>query len=172
MISLPTMPPWRYPALLALVLAGCSSNSSPSSPPPAPKPSAVVPEDAPPAAVPVPIDAAVALEVLLESQPLQVAMAERKTFKVKVRVANRTADTIDPKLATSELLVNGEPSLGWKNTIANTGHSAKWSALPAGDTTGGTWSIGERLFDKPGDYTLQLRVSDILSAPVHIHVGE
>ena len=110
------------------------------------------------------------LAVVIEARPLQLAMSERRTFRLAITVTNTTNATIDPALDRSELLVNGEPTIMWPNTIMNSGRSAEWNALPPGRSVGGEWAIGERLFVAPGEYALQLRVSGMASPTVQVRV--
>lgn len=111
------------------------------------------------------------LTVVLEARPLQLAMAERRAFRLTIKVTNTTTATLDPDLDRSELLVNGEPTIAWPNTIMNSGRSTEWTALPSGHSVGGTWSIGERLFSAPGEYNLTLRVSGVVSPAVQVVVS-
>ena len=97
-------------------------------------------------------------------------MAERKAVAIGFRVTNRTAEPIDPKLDVADLLINGEPSVMWANTHGNGGREPEWYALPPGHQLSREYPIGETLFEKPGDYTLVLKVSDILSAPIQVRV--
>ena len=97
-------------------------------------------------------------------------MAERDRFVIEFRVKNRTQGSLDPQLDAADLLINGEPSIMWANTNGNGGREPEWYALPPGQQVARDYTIGETLFEKPGDYTLVLKVSDILSAPVQIRV--
>jgi hypothetical protein len=157
-------------AARTVVLVAIAACSNKSSEPPAAKPrdAAVIAIDGSVDAVP--IDAGPALDVILEASPVELRMKQRDKFKLAIKVTNRSAATVDPKLDDSQLLVNGEPDLLWTNTLINSGRGRTWTELRAGETATGSWSLGDGLFLAPGDYTLQLRVSDILSPPVQIHV--
>ena len=110
------------------------------------------------------------LAVELVARPLQLTMAERDKFVIGFKVTNRSDAVIDPKLDVADLLINGEPSVMWANTHGNGGREPEWYELPPGQHVARDYTIGTTLFEKPGDYTLVLKVSDILSAPVQIHV--
>jgi len=146
--------------LLLLTLAGCWTSAS------VPPPQEVPVTKAPPP------DAAVGpLRVELAARPTSFALAERDRFVLAWTVTNTSDAPLDPKLDFANLRVNGEPSVMFANTIGNAGGEPEWYALPPGAKVERAWPMGRDLFEKPGDYTLVLEVSGILSAPVTIRVS-
>lgn len=154
---MPSMRGW----LVLLAAAGCWTGSAP----PAADPATIHVEAKPPTP-------RGPLEVTLAGKPLSMTMAERARFVIAFSVTNRTAAPLDPKLDAADLLINGEPSVMWANTNGNGGREPEWYALPPGEHVGREYQIGQTLFEKPGDYTLVLKVSGILSQPLHVHVSD
>ena len=85
-------------------------------------------------------------------------------------VHNVGQQVIDPELNLSELRVNGAPSHDWGMAVMNSGHEAKWKALPPGESVGGHWPLAHELFPRPGDYELVLIVAGVSSPEVAVHV--
>jgi hypothetical protein len=110
------------------------------------------------------------LAVVLEAHPLELAMSERDAFRLKITVTNTTTGPLAPDLDRSELLVDGEPTMMWPNTIMNSGRSAEWKSLQPGHSVSGEWAMGKRLFIAPGERTLQLRISGVVSPMVKVRV--
>lgn len=102
--------------------------------------------------------------------PATVATGKLGDLMVAFTVKNLGTQVIDPQLNLSELRVNGVVSHDWNMALGNSGHSKKWSALPAGESLDEGWPLGKELFEKPGDYAVTLTVMGVTSAPATVHV--
>lgn len=155
------MPTVRESALmraLAVFLMGCWTGASAPTPTPVPRE--------------VPVQTATGpLRVELAPHPTAFAFADRAQFILGWTVTNTSDGSLDPALDFANLRINGTASPAFANTIGNAGGEPAWYALPAGGQITRAWRMGPQLFEKPGDYTLVLEVSGILSAPVSIRVS-
>lgn len=107
----------------------------------------------------------------LIAEPLTLAMADRKAFKVGLAATNRGAATVDPQLHRTRLVVNDRDAPAWMLAVGNGRREAKWLALPPGETVTLTWtSLGESLFPAPGEYVLTLRLDGASSPAVWVRV--
>lgn len=112
------------------------------------------------------------IQVELVAEPLRLAMKERGRFRIGVVAANPSGHVIDPELHRMQLLVNGQASQLWSDTIGNGRHEEKWFALPPGESVAATWStLGPMLFAVPGRYTLALRIGNKVGKPVEVDVS-
>jgi hypothetical protein len=111
------------------------------------------------------------IELELLAEPRDLSMTTRGVFEVGIVASNRGAAPVDPALDRARLLINGEDSLPWSDAIGNGLREARWFQLPPGESVSMSWpSMGEIFFPGPGVYTLELRLRDIESAPVVVHV--
>jgi hypothetical protein len=110
------------------------------------------------------------ITVALLTEPATLSVARLDDFIVGVTVHNVGQQIIDPQINYSELKVNGAPSNAWSMALMNSGHEAKWAALPPGESVTGRWALGRALFPKPGDYVLVLTVASVSSATVQVQV--
>ena len=110
------------------------------------------------------------ITVALLAEPETLSVAHLDDFMVGVTVHNVGQQVIDPQINYSELKVNGAPSNAWSMALMNSGHEAKWTALPPGESVTGKWALARALFPGPGDYKLVLTVAGVSSATVEIHV--
>ena len=110
------------------------------------------------------------ITVALIAEPATISVDRLDDFKVGVTVHNVGQQVVDPQINYSELKVNGAPSHDWSMALMNSGHEAKWVALPPGESVTGTWVLARQLFPRPGDYKLVLTVAGISSATVEVHV--
>lgn len=112
------------------------------------------------------------LRVELEVQPAQITMAKRKDALVRMTVTNLGTTTKDFELGLSELKVDGEVSKAWSMSLNNSGHPKTWRALPPGERVSQAAALGEELFAKPGDYTVELIVAGVAATPVRVRVTQ
>lgn len=111
------------------------------------------------------------LKLEIRAAPLQLAMPERKNFKISIAATNQGDKVIDPELNRAKLFINGKESKVWGLAIGNGKREAKWFALPPGDTVSMGWSsMGESLFPAPGEYTLVLHFDNRKWEPIQVHV--
>lgn len=111
------------------------------------------------------------INIELTVMPLQLAMSERKDFKITIAATNQGNEVIDPELRRASLYVNGKWSKVWSLAIGNGWREAKWTALPHGETVSMTWSsMGESLFDEPGEFELVLKLDDTELSSVNVSV--
>ena len=108
------------------------------------------------------------LELLVS--PPHATMAERNTLEIGLRVTNRSDHTIEPHLHLCKLLVDGLRSMVFSGAVGNGMRPHKWRQLPAGENVQQSWALGQDLFDHPGDYTLELELEGVHSAPVQVHI--
>lgn len=107
------------------------------------------------------------VSVSLEANPEVHIGREADELGLRVRVTNEGDTPIDVAELAARLRVDDLPVAefdlsghGW--TILQPGESAEWDER----------NLGVRLFDGPGDHTLQLDVGDTHSEPVHVQVRE
>jgi hypothetical protein len=110
------------------------------------------------------------ITVALLAEPTTLDVAHLDDFIVGVTVHNAGQKVIDPQINYSELKVNGAPSNDWSMALMNSGHEAKWAALPPGESVTGKWALARALFPGPGDYKLDLTVAGVSAATVEVHV--
>jgi len=143
--------------------------------PPA-RPNAVRPRRAPPArprraAIPVRPPAPLPLSLTLTATPKTLTMAKRARFQVRFTAVNTGARTINPRLHSVRLLVNGRPSTAWMLAIGNGARDRRWYALPPGGSLQMGWPLGKALFPAPGRYILLLQQGTLRSAAVTVTVA-
>jgi len=122
---------------------------------------------APPADATAP---AAALTVELRLSASSLTVAELGALTVGFAIHNIGDHTVDPQLATSALRVGGQPQRAWSMALLNSGHDARWTALPAGDHLTSRYRLGAALFPAPGTYTVELTVAGVVSPPVVVRV--
>lgn len=111
------------------------------------------------------------IDLELLAEPREFRMSERDQFIVGIRVINRGSEIIDPEVFTVKLLINGEESLIWNETVANGTRDSEWFALPPGETVEMRWlSMGELFFPSPGRYNLVLKKDVKENIPVVVNV--
>ena len=92
---------------------------------------------------------------------------EGEGLSVEAEVTNLGQDVVDPGLAGSTLLVDGERSVSWNVAVGNGAREAKASALPPGESVS-VRRVMEGLVRGPGDHELVLEVAGVRSAPVTV----
>jgi hypothetical protein len=70
-------------------------------------------------------------------------------------VVNDGGSTVDPKIGSSHLLINGVEPQDWSFVIGNGPRNEWFNALPPGKTLQFTYLLGPRYFQKPGVYTVR-----------------
>ena len=104
-------------------------------------------------------------------EPTDLELDGRDRLQLTVTALNAGAETVDPDLRRTDLLVDGEPSMAFAETIANGRRAEKWYALAPGDTVSMTWGgLGPALLPGPGDYVLELALDGQRSEPVTVTV--
>jgi len=112
------------------------------------------------------------IDIELRVDPTSVSMANLAKLGTSYTVTNTSTETLDPQLDHAELLINGSASVNWGNTNGNGAREPEWYKLPPGATLHRDYDeIGDTILFEPGDYTLQIRASGILSSAVHVHVS-
>lgn len=111
------------------------------------------------------------IDLDLLAEPREFRMSERHKFIIGIKAINRGSKIIDPEVFTVKLLINGEESLIWNETIANGTRDSEWFALPPGKTVEMKWSsMGELFFPAPGRYNLVLKKGVKENLPVVVNV--
>jgi hypothetical protein len=119
----------------------------------------------PPSALPTPL-----FRITLTGSPAgPLAMAARSAYQLGFTYTNLGRTVVDPRLASSQLLVNGAPDPNWAFTVSNGPRDARWNALPPRDTLQFGYALGT-LFPAPGRYTVVWRVGTVDSAPLIVEV--
>jgi hypothetical protein len=115
----------------------------------------------------------VTIQTSLRAEPTSLTVDTRDQLRVTLSATNVGTEIVDPELHRAQLLVNGQRSQAFAFAVGNGRREAKWYALPPGDTVEMTWStLGERLFDGPGEYSLVLSFDGREAEPVSVSVGE
>ncbi len=109
--------------------------------------------------------------VELRIEPTQIAFAHLGQVMVGFVVHNAGVTTVDPGLATSVLRVGGVAQRAWTMALINSGHDARWTALPPGDRLTSRWRIGAALFPAPGTYAVDLTIGGVTSASIDVVVA-
>ena len=90
------------------------------------------------------------------------------SFEIKLFIAELI---IDPELGSTKLLINGKASFVWMETVGNGLSESNWYSLPPGQTVSKSWAtLGEQLFNAPGEYVLQLQLRNTKSEHIKIIV--
>jgi hypothetical protein len=97
------------------------------------------------------------LDLKLIVDPATFAMADLARVIVGFEITNRGASVIDPRASDAVLLVNGQREIAWDLAIQNGTRDRTWTHLPPNQTLSRSWSLGEALFESPGDYHLVLQ---------------
>ena len=104
-------------------------------------------------------------------EPTDMELDERDRMKLTVSATNAGTEMVDPELYRADLLVNGERSQHFSDTIGNGRREQKWYALVPGDTVSMTWGgLGRALLPEPGEYTLVLSRGEEEAEPVTVTV--
>lgn len=111
------------------------------------------------------------LRVELTVRPEHVTAESLASLTVEATVTNDGDETLDTRLASSTLLVDGRASQPWSLAIANGARDAWESALPPGESVRAARVMGEDLVRDPGEHELVLEVNGVRSAPAHLVVG-
>jgi hypothetical protein len=101
-------------------------------------------------------DANMVVKLLVSSSA--ISMKDRKSFSVGIEVENTSNGPVAPNLDTATLTANGAHAYAWDLAIQNGARDARWDALPPGEKLTMSWPLGEALFEKPGDYKLELKL--------------
>lgn len=111
------------------------------------------------------------IQTRLSAEPTSLTKDTRDQLRLTLSATNVGTEVVDPELHRAELLVNGRRSRAFALAVGNGKRETKWYALPPGDTVSMTWStLGERLLDEPGEYTLQLSHDGQEAEPVTVAV--
>jgi hypothetical protein len=93
----------------------------------------------------------------LSVEPDTVPLDGRDRLRLTLSATNAGTEIVDPELHRAQLEINGRRSRAFSLAVGNGRREPKWYSLPPGDTVSMTWpTLGERLFDEPGEYTLVL----------------
>jgi hypothetical protein len=95
--------------------------------------------------------------------------AETKTLQVSFAVVNDATSTVDPKIGTSHLSVNGVEPEDW-TFVTNNGLAPGFTAIPPGHVVSFGYLLGQRYFAKPGVYTLRWWGENFTAAPITFRV--
>jgi hypothetical protein len=110
------------------------------------------------------------LDVELEVDPHEVTLETLDQTTISGAVTNLGTETIDTRVRTSELSVNGESLLSWGLAIGNGARDAREYALPPGERIEFSRVMGSSLFRGPGEYELVLSVGGVDSPPARVKV--
>ncbi len=109
-----------------------------------------------------------ALHVELEVDPAEVTQETLDLATVSGAVTNLGAETIDTRVRTSELRVNGESLPTWGLAIGNGPRDEREYALPPGERVEFSRVMGDSLFHGPGDYEFVLSVLGVDSESARV----
>jgi len=90
-------------------------------------------------------------------------------FTVHFALVNDGDKTVDPKIESSQLLVNGKELKNWDYIIANGIRSTNWKSLTPGDHLHFTYGLGKD-FEEPGIYKLKWKGKAFESAEIVLRV--
>ena len=102
-------------------------------------------------------------------KPVFVWKEETKFLPMHFALINDGDETIDPRLRSCELLVNGRVPKNWEQTINNGPRDKRWRALPPGDVLHLTIAFEEE-FRKPGVYKVMWKGKEFKSAEIEFRV--
>jgi hypothetical protein len=103
--------------------------------------------------------------------PLQFRFSVRKNFVITMIVTNSDNVMIEPNLHLTKLIINNNESFIWMEAVGNGHRELNWFTLPPHQSTAMSWStMGEHLFQEPGEYELQLRLRKLKSERIKITV--
>ena len=107
----------------------------------------------------------------LLATPLSFSFLLRNNFIIAMMATNLDDITITPELHLTKLLINNKESFSWMETVGNGHRESNWFSLPPGQSTSISWStMGDQLFQTPGEYILQLVLKNIKSEKIKIIV--
>lgn len=90
-------------------------------------------------------------------------------FQMHFALVNDGADTINPDLGSSQLLVNGKEMKDWPFLVGNGPRDRRWEALPPGDYLAFSYALGDH-FPEPGVYKVAWKGKGFQSAEVVFRV--
>ena len=96
------------------------------------------------------------------SRPLFHAGSTKELF-IHFTLVNDGSKTINPKIESSKIIINGEELKDSSFILSNGPRDSRWNALPPGDTLEFTYAL-EDYFKKPGTYTVSWK-SDNFESP-------
>jgi hypothetical protein len=91
-------------------------------------------------------------------------------LQMSFALVNDGGSTVDPKIGSSHLLINGVEPQDWFFVIGNGPRNEWFNALPPGQTLQFTYLLGPRYFQKPGDYTVRWQADDFKAADLTLRV--
>jgi hypothetical protein len=96
---------------------------------------------------------------------------EGRTEKLQIYfgLVNDGASTVNPRIGSSHLLINGVEPKDWPNVINNGLRTPQFYSLPPGQSLTFTYVLG-RYFQKPGVYTLRWKGENFRSADLTFRV--
>jgi hypothetical protein len=107
----------------------------------------------------------------LSASALKLNYSLRNNFVITMTVTNNEDVIIEPELNSTKLLINGKASFVWMETVGNGLSESNWYSLPPGQTVSKSWAtLGEQLFNAPGEYVLQLQLRNTKSEHIKIIV--
>ena len=92
--------------------------------------------------------------------PERLSMNQRRMFQAGLEAVNRSATPIEPDLSRATLTIDGCPSIAWERALQDGPQDAPWRKLSPDSRLSIWWSLGERLFDRPGRYQLVLKLGE------------
>jgi hypothetical protein len=92
-----------------------------------------------------------------------------KELMIHFTLVNDGTTTIDPKVGTWKLVVNGEESADSGFIFGNGIRDTRWEALPTGDKLRFTYAL-EQYFKKPGIYRVSWKGDGFEALPIEFRV--
>lgn len=126
------------------------------------------PDVTPPEAPQIATGAVLGWELLGSANPL--TMSQRASFRLTVAVTNRGRGTADPGRDVLRFRVNGQDSMALDMAFGNGLRSTEWSRLPPGRRVTDARDMGETIFPRPGEYTLELVAGEQVVATLRVRV--
>ena len=92
-----------------------------------------------------------------------------KNLQINFALVNDGRETLNPTIASSEIIVNGEALKDSAFIFGNGPKDARWKALSPGDSLRFSYAMGDR-FKEPGIYTVSWKGDGFESAAVVFRV--
>ena len=94
---------------------------------------------------------------------------DTKKLSIEFTVVNDSDKTIDPKIAESRIVINGEVLADSARILTNGPQDTRYGALPPGDHLRFVFALGDH-FERPGVYRVSWRGEDFQSPEVVFRV--
>lgn len=99
------------------------------------------------------------------------AVTQGEFFTVSFSLVNDGDENIDPKIRSSQFLINGKELSDWGFIVGNGPKDDRFESLPPGDCLRFAYAMGDD-FAEPGVYTIQWKGEGFASAEVVFRVLE